>query len=565
MIKSNLKLGDILVKEGLLKKEQLDSVLNEQKEVGGKLGEILIVKNFVKESDIAEALSRQLGIMHASSKKGLLRPNLHQELEKMIPMDYARYHRVLPLSKHINTITVAMVDPLDLMTTDDIMKMSGCDVNVVVTTNSDLEKAIDAFYLSKDMKKKDIQAQFTLMEESDGEKTEGKVDVRDVFSESEAAPVVKFVDLILMDAIEQGASDIHLEHFEKRVSLRYRIDGVLYEANAPQPKMYFAVVSRMKILSKLDIAERRLPQDGGFSVAFKDKIIDVRVSSLPTVFGEKMVLRLLDQTKLPLEFDKLGFDECDLKIIKSEIFKPYGMIYVTGPTGAGKSTTLYTILNSIRSPHKNIITVEDPVEYKLDGINQVQIKPLIGLTFANTLRSFLRQDPDIMMVGEVRDLETAQMCIRAALTGHLVLSTLHTNDAPTAVTRLMDIGIEPFLLVSALRLVIAQRLTRRLCPDCKEVAKIDIRHKELGIEGPVYTAKGCDKCRFTGYKGRIGIYELLPINEEIRNMIYYRKSSDEIRKRAEEIGMRSLYKCGIEKVKLGLTTLEEVIAVTVSD
>ena len=564
MIKSNLKLGDILIKQGLLKKEQLDYALEEQEKKGGKLGEILVIIEFVSETDIASALSKQLGILHASIGKGLLRPNLHQELEKLIPHDYAKFRKILPLSKHLNTMTVAMVDPLDLITIDDIMKMTGCDVNVVVATPTDMNQALDDFYKSKDLKKKSIQEQFILMDGSETAR-EQKVDERDIFSESEAAPVVNFVDLILSDAIEQGASDIHLEHFEERISLRYRVDGVLYDANPPDAKMYFAIISRMKILAKMDIAERRLPQDGGFSIAFGDKIIDVRASSIPTIFGEKVVMRLLDQAKLPLEFGHLGVDDYDLKIIRKEIFRPFGMIYITGPTGSGKSTTLYTILNEIKTPRKNIITIEDPVEYKLDGINQVQVKPLIGLNFANSLRSFLRQDPDILMVGEVRDLETAQMCIRAALTGHLVLSTLHTNDAPTAITRIMDIGIEPFLLVSALRLVIAQRLIRRLCEKCKEETKPDVRYKDMDIKGPVYEARGCEFCRFTGFKGRVGIFELLPINEEIRNMIYYRKSSDEIRKRAEAIGMRSLYQCGVERIKQGITSLEEVVAVTISD
>ncbi|MCK4993659.1 MAG: Flp pilus assembly complex ATPase component TadA [Candidatus Omnitrophica bacterium] len=564
MIKSNLKLGDILIKQELLKKEQLEYALEEQGKKGGKLGEVLVTMEFVSETDIASALSKQLGVLFASLEKGLLRPNLHQGLEKIIPHDYARFHKVLPLSKHLNTMTVAMVDPLNLITIDDLMKMSGCDVNVVVATLADMNQALDDFYQSKDLKKKSIQEQFILMDGSESTR-ETKVDVRDIFSESEAAPVVKFVDLILSDAIEQGASDIHLEHFEARISLRYRVDGVLYDANPSDPKMYFAIISRMKILAKMDIAERRLPQDGGFSIAFGDKIIDVRASSIPTIFGEKMVMRLLDQAKLPLEFSYLGFDEYDLNIIRKEIFKPFGMVYVTGPTGSGKSTTMYTILNEIKTPRKNIITIEDPVEYKLDGINQVQVKPLIGLNFANSLRSFLRQDPDILMVGEVRDLETAQMCIRAALTGHLVLSTLHTNDAPTAITRIMDIGIEPFLLVSALRLVIAQRLIRRLCENCRKEVKQDVRYKDMDIKGPVYESKGCEKCRFTGFKGRVGIFELLPINEEIRNMIYYRKSSDEIRKRAEAIGMRSLYQCGVERIKQGMTTLEEVVAVTIAD
>lgn len=564
MIKSNLKLGDLLVKAGLLTKEQLEEALEEQKENGGKLGEILVKKNFVAEKDIAEALSQQLGILFASAERGLLRPNLHQELEKLVPQDYAEFHKVLPLSKHLNTITIAMADPLNLITIDDVMKMTGCDVNVVVATDSDMENAIGDFYGSKDMKKKSIEEQFILMDSETSKETQ--VDIREVFSESETAPIVKFVDLIFMEAIEQGASDIHIEHYEERVRLRYRIDGVLYEVNPPDPKVYFAVISRIKILAKLDIAERRLPQDGGFSISYAGKIIDVRTSAVPTIFGERIVCRLLDQTKLPLEFDIIGLDENDMKILGPEIRKPYGMIFVSGPTGSGKSTTLYTILNKIKSPRKNILTVEDPVEYRMDGVNQVQVKPLIGLTFANALRAFLRQDPDIMMVGEIRDLETAQMCIRAALTGHLVLSTLHTNDASTAVTRIMDIGIEPFLLVSSLRLVIAQRLVRRLCEECKEeIKKPGVLYKDIELTGPVYEAKGCDKCRFTGYKGRLGIFELLPINEEIRNMIYYRKSSDEIKKRSLEIGMRNLYLSGVEKVKKGLTTLEEIIAWTVTD
>ncbi len=564
MLKSNLKLGDILIKAGLLNESQLQVALTAQKETGEKLGVILVQKKLVTEEAICSALSKQLGILFATSDKGLLRPNLYQGLEKLIPQDYALYHKVLPLSRHLDNITIAMVDPLDLIAIDDVMKMTACEVNVVVTTETDMRYALENFYGSKDLKKKNIQEQFVLM---DSETTrEPQVDVRDIFSESESMPVVKFVDLILMEAVEQVASDIHLEHFESRVSLRLRVDGVLYEINPPDPKMYVAIVSRIKILAKMDIAERRLPQDGSFSIAYGNKIIEVRVSTIPAIFGEKAVLRLLDPTKLPLEFKFLGFDEYDLEILRKEIYKPYGMIFLTGPTGSGKSTTLYTILNTIKSPRKNIVTAEDPVEYKLDGINQVQMKPLIGLNFASSLRSFFRQDPDIMMVGEVRDLETAQMCIRAALTGHLVLSTLHTNDAPTALSRLMDIGIEPFLLVSSLRLVIAQRLIRRLCEACKaEIENPGVRFKDFDITGPIYEAKGCEKCRFTGYKGRIGIYELLPIGEEVRSMIYYRKSSDELRKKAEAIGMRSLYRCGIAKMKEGITTLEEVIAVTVSD
>ncbi len=569
MLKPRLKLGELLLKQNKITQEQLDKSLAFQKEKGCKLGEALIQLEAVTEQEIASALADQLNILYADAEKGLLRPNMHQGLEKLISEDYARGHIVLPLSRHGQSVTVAMADPLDLLCVDDLMKMTGCDINVAVSCASDLEKAIENFYSSKDLQMKDIEEEFILMDvDKDKGSSQSQVDVRDIFSETEAAPIVKFVDLILREAVESGASDIHIEHFEDRVSLRYRVDGMLYEASPPDPKLYVAIISRLKILSRMDIAERRLPQDAGFSIASDGKVVDVRVSTIPTIFGEKMVMRLLDPTKLPLDFGKLGFDPRDREIIEREIKRPYGMIYVTGPTGSGKSTTLYTILSSLRSPKKNIMTVEDPVEYKLDGINQVQVRPMIGLTFSNTLRSFLRQDPDVLMVGEVRDLETAQMCIRAALTGHLVLSTLHTNDAPTAVTRLMDMGLEPFLLVSSLRLIIAQRLVRRLCPRCKKLAnkELDVRYKNMKLgDSEVYEAKGCEDCRFTGYRGRVGIYELLEINEEIRNMVYYRKSSDEIRKRAIEIGMRSLYHSGVEKMKQGLTSLEEVLAVTVAE
>ncbi|RKY37629.1 MAG: hypothetical protein DRP78_00570 [Candidatus Omnitrophota bacterium] len=565
MIKLELKLGDILLKQNIITQGDIENALNEQKNTNDKLGDILIKAGVCTETDIAIALSKQLGILFVSIAKGLLVPNIYQELEKLIPENYARYHRVVPLSRYLHRITVAFVDPLDLITIDDIMKMTGCDVTVVVCSGTDLNIILDDFYQSQDIKKKKIQEQFILTEQDLGKQEQ--VDIRNIFSESEAAPIIKFVDLIIMEAINKRASDIHIEHFENRVSLRYRIDGVLYEENSPDPRIYFAVISRVKILAKMDIAERRLPQDGGFSLSFSDRVIDIRVSSLPTIFGEKIVMRILDQTNLPLEFGFLGIDDHDLKVLTKAIYRPYGMIFISGPTGAGKSTTLYSVLNTIKGPNKNIVTVEDPVEYKLDGINQVQVKPLIGLNFASSLRSFLRQDPDVIMVGEVRDLETAQMCIRAALTGHLVLSTLHTNDAASTVTRIMDIGIEPFLLVSGLRLVVAQRLLRRLCEHCKERVdtKSDVRFKNIKITGDVYQSKGCEKCRFTGYKGRIGIFEFLSISEEIRTMIYYRKASDEIKNRARELGMRSLYEAGLARVNEGLTSLEEVLAVAIDE
>ncbi|MBU0744538.1 MAG: Flp pilus assembly complex ATPase component TadA, partial [Gammaproteobacteria bacterium] len=494
MIKSDLRLGELLIKEGLISDEQLKQALAQQKRSGGKLGEILIQLYFVSESQIAGTLSKQLGIVYASMDKGLLTPNVHQNLDQLIPEEYARKHFVLPLSRHENNLTVAMHDPLDLIVIDDLSKMTGCDVSVVVATKSELTHAFDGFYHSKELMKQQIEDKYISSgSESSEDREKERVNISEIVSEAEEAPIVKFVDLILMEAIEQNASDIHIERFENRTSIRYRIDGVLYEMQSPNPRLYFAIVSRIKILGKMDIAERRLPQDGGFSLNFKDKVIDLRVSSIPAIFGEKVVMRLLDKTMLPLSLELLGFEKNELEILNREIYKPYGMIFSTGPTGCGKSTSLYAILNTIKSPKKNIVTVEDPVEYKLDGINQVQVKPLIGLNFANALRAFLRQDPDIMMVGEVRDLETAQMCIRAALTGHLVLSTLHTNDAPTAVSRIMDIGVEPFLLICSLNLVIAQRLIRKLCPNCKQQCLKD--SDTCSACGHIFISKKCLHCK----------------------------------------------------------------------
>lgn len=570
MIKSELKVGEVLKKAGLLTEDQLKIALEEQNKKGGRFGEVLIRLQFVTEDQMALALAKQLGIMHASAEKGLLRPNLHQGLDKLIPEGYAIAHAILPISKHLNSLTIAMIDPLDLMTIDDMAKMTGCDISVVVATKTDLMPALETFYRNKELMKKQIQDKYISQDEKkisvdkDKDREKDRVNIGDIVSEAEEAPIIRFVDLILMEAIEQNASDIHIEHFENRISIRYRIDGVLYEVNPPDTKLYFAIISRVKILSKMDIAERRLPQDGGFSLNYKDRSIDIRVSSVPTVFGEKIVMRLLDKTALPLNLEILGIEPQELELVKKEIYKPYGMVFATGPTGSGKSTSLYAILNTIKSPKKNIITVEDPVEYKLDGVNQVQVKPLIGLNFANALRAFLRQDPDIMMVGEVRDLETAQMCIRAALTGHLVLSSLHTNDSPTAVSRLMDIGVEPFLLVSSLNLVIAQRLIRRLCARCKQEATPEGPLKDIKLDGPIFKAKGCTVCRFTGFQGRVGIFEVLTINEEIRGLIYNRESSDVIRKKARDNGMRLLYEVGLEKLKKGLTTYEEVLSATFS-
>ncbi|MFH0855038.1 MAG: GspE/PulE family protein [Candidatus Omnitrophota bacterium] len=381
---------------------------------------------------------------------------------------------------------------------------------------------------------------------------------------AEEAPVVKLVDLIIRQAIDERASDIHIEPFKDKISLRYRIDGKLYEIPPPAKHLHMPIISRIKILSKLDIAEKRLPQDGAFLVKIGDRPIDIRVSSIPTIYGEKVVMRLLDRSQVVLDLGKLGFEPKQLEFMRKFIRTPYGLIFLTGPTGSGKTTTLYAILSEIKDPGKNIVTIEDPVEYKLDGINQVQVKPEIGLTFATALRSFLRQDPDIMLVGEVRDLETAQICVRSALTGHLVLSTLHTNDAPTAVSRLMDIGIEPYMLSSSLVAVIGQRLVRKLCLECKEAyepKQEELKNIKLKAD-LIYKAKGCASCNNTGYRGRISISEVMYVNEEIKSLISQRASFQKIRDAARAIGMQTLYESALKKVEEGLTSLEDALSVT---
>jgi type IV pilus assembly protein PilB len=385
-----------------------------------------------------------------------------------------------------------------------------------------------------------------------------------LIARAEEAPVVKLVDLIIRQAIGERASDIHIEPFKDRISLRYRIDGKLYEIPPPAKHLHLPLVSRVKILAKLDIAEKRLPQDGAILVRIDERPIDIRVSIIPTIYGEKAVLRILDRGGVTLNLSSMGFDANQLEHVRKAIFSPYGLVLITGPTGSGKSTSLYAILNEVKSPTKNIVTVEDPVEYKMDEINQVQIKPEIGLTFAAALRSFLRQDPDIMLVGEIRDLETAQICIRSALTGHLVLSTLHTNDAPSAVSRLMDIGIEPYMLAPSLLVIIAQRLVRKLCPDCKvayEPTSAQLKGASIKAE-LIYGPKGCAKCNNAGYKGRICIVEVLPITLEIQDLINQRASFQKIREVARAAGMQTLYESGIKKVENGITSLEEILSTT---
>ena len=559
------KLGEILIKKGLISKEDLEKALEIQKREGGKLGEILINNQLITEEDLARALSEQLGIPYISYSSGLLKPNPHQKLEELIPKEAAVKNLVLPLVKEGNTLTCAICDPLDLTLIDNLKKLTGCQINPIISTKSDILKSIEEFYGKIDFLKEAVESTYAIdLEEVETDTaSHEEISVDKLIEKAEEALVVRLVDLILNEAIEERASDIHIEPFFDRLRIRYRIDGVLYEIPSPAKHMHLPIVSRIKILSKMDIAEKRLPQDGGFSVKKGGRTIDLRVSTIPTIYGEKVVIRILDKSRVPLDLAYLGFTSEELKVLRKVITSPWGLVLLTGPTGSGKSTTLYAILNEIKSPKKNIITVEDPVEYRLEGINQVQVKPEIGLTFARALRHFLRQDPDIIMVGEIRDLETAEICVRASLTGHLVFSTLHTNDAPSAVTRLIDIGLPPYLVSSSLSCIVAQRLVRKLCPKCKEPYEIKKEmFDELKINKDIiYKPKGCEECKNIGYKGRTLIAEILSVDETIRELISKNAHVSYIREAAKKSGMRTLLESGIKKVEEGITSLEEVFSV----
>jgi len=563
-----LRLGELLIKEGLINESQLEKAISVQRQEGGRLGEIFIKLGMVKEDQLVVVLGKQQGIPYFSLGTGMLKPALDQGLEQLISQDFAFKNSVLPLSRTLRSLTVAMSDPLDLILIDNLKKLTGCDINPVIATKSDITKAIEEFYGKSGMLKKAVEASYevsTVVTSVEAiESTDEELSLDKLIARAEEAPVVKLVDLIIRQAIDERASDIHIEPFKDKISLRYRIDGRLYEIPPPARHLHLPIISRIKILSKLDIAEKRLPQDGTFLVKLEDRAVDIRISTIPTIYGEKVVMRILDRSAVLLDMSQLGFDPRQLEHIRHAIALPYGLVFLTGPTGCGKTTTLYAILNELRSPTKNILTVEDPVEVKLEGINQVQIKPEIGLTFATALRSFLRQDPDIMLVGEVRDLETAEICIRSALTGHLVLSTLHTNDAPSAITRLIDIGIEPYLIVPTLALVVAQRLLRKLCPHCKEAYEPSQEQlKSVKLKADlIYKPKGCPKCNQIGYKGRDCIAEVMVINAQIQDLINQRASFQKLREVARATGMQTLYESAIKKVEEGTTSLEEALSVT---
>ncbi len=562
-----MRLGDVLLQEGIITQEQLQEALERQKDDSRTLGQILLDLGYVTEEDIAISLSKKLGIPYFSWESGMLRMEKDQGLEGLIPYEVALKYMIFPISKQGNILTCAMADPLDIWAIEYISKISKCQVQRVVSTSEDIKKAIDAFYKGSEILQSAIDNIEVEGEDYAGSQTQLDREI-DYDVDVDDAPVVHLVDLLIRQAVKQGASDIHIEPQRDKLLVRYRIDGVLYETPPPPKKLHPPIVSRIKIMSHLDIAEKRLPQDGAMSMRVDGRIIDIRVSTVPTIWGEKVVLRILDKSRVPLDLARLGFKTKDLELFRKGIHSPYGLVLLTGPTGSGKTTTLYAALNEINTIHKNIMTVEDPVEYQLEGINQVSIKPTIGLTFASVLRSFLRQDPDIIMVGEVRDLETAEICVRAALTGHLVLSTLHTNDAPSAITRLIDMGVEPFLLMPSLLVVVAQRLVKVLCPKCKApfepksgAGKFDELLIKEGVE-LAYAAKGCDDCNYSGYKGRIAIHEVLFVDDFIRSLIAKGADSHQISLEAQKRGMTTLWQAALDRVREGITSIEEAVSAT---
>jgi type IV pilus assembly protein PilB len=563
------RLGDLLVREGLIDNEQLARALQEQKGSNDKLGGILVKLNFVTEDKLIAFLSRQYGIQSIT----LSQLDIDPEVLKLVPEQIARKYEVLPIKRQGNQLTLAMADPTNVFALDDVGFMTNLQVVPVVASQAAIRAAVDRSY---DTKGSGIAEIVSEMEgAADVELVEGeeeisaKVDVFELKESADEAPVVRLINMILVDAIRRGASDIHLEPYEKVFRVRFRVDGVLHEIMTPPKRLEAALTSRVKIMASLDIAERRLPQDGRIKLRFNQREIDFRVSTLPTIFGEKTVMRILDKDSLQLDLTMLGFDSWSLEQFTKAIHSPYGMILITGPTGSGKTTTLYSAIHTINSPDINIMTAEDPVEYNLKGVNQVQVNDEIGRSFAGALRAFLRQDPDVILVGETRDLETAQIGIRAALTGHLVLSTLHTNDCPSSVARLLDMGIPPFLVSSSLMLILAQRLGRRVCKECKQPYEADEEtlvpygHIPQGL-GKVnfYKGKGCTTCNFTGMKGRVAIYEVMPISQELRDLMIRNAPTAEIRETAQSQGMKTLRQNALQKVLEGTMTIEEVLRVT---
>jgi len=566
------KRGEIERKEDVTTTDEIEQAL-EQKIISARLTQQLSKLGYIEESELTQLLAQQYGVPAVN----LLEFELDPEIVHTIPRDMAERYKVIPIQKTENSLIVAMADPSNIMAIDDLRFRTGTNVEAVVATEEAIQTAIEKYYGTEEaMAASEMEEILGELEDESLELIESDedIDISQLEEMAEEAPVVKLVNLILTDAINKGASDIHLEALEKSFRVRYRIDGVLHKVMDPPKKLQSALISRIKIMSSLDIAERRLPQDGRIKLrTSKGKEIDFRVSSMPTIYGEKVVLRLLDKEQLQLDMTKLGFEENQLKEFREGIHRPWGMILVTGPTGSGKTTTLYSALMELNSTDVNISTAEDPVEYTLKGINQVQMHDAIGLNFATSLRAFLRQDPDIIMVGEIRDYETAEIAVKAALTGHVVLSTLHTNDAPSSINRLVNMGVEPFLITASVLVIQAQRLVRRICPHCKEEIKvspevlkqIQVPDEFINEDIQIFKGQGCAKCNHTGYKGRIALFEVMPMSDEIKELVLTGASAAELKREAIRLGMKTMRQAGITKLLQGVTTIEEIVRVTAPD
>jgi type IV pilus assembly protein PilB len=566
----NGKIGEILVKLNIITEKQLQDALNSQKFEKKHLGEILVSSGTVVEEEVYRALAQQMGIPFADNDVLL---SAKEKVVKIVPEPFARENHVIPVRASDSTLQVAMVDPDNLVVMDSLQKLSKMNVEPMLASPSGIKRAIEELYvrIRKSAETDEVIGDLQFFAEADTDE-EGLIDMTKASAELDDAPVVKLVNMIIADALKERATDIHIEVQENITSVRYRIDGVLQEVMTPPKSSHQGIISRLKIISRLNIAEKRLPQDGRFTIISPEKEVDVRVSILPTVNGEKIVLRLLDKSGFAFDLSSLGFEDEHLKIFRRAITQPYGMVVISGPTGSGKSTTLYAALKEIKSPDDNITTVEDPVEYHLAGINQVQVKPKIGLTFGNALIHILRQDPDKMLIGEIRDEETADIAVKFSLTGHLVFTTLHANDAPSTITRLIDIGVPPFLAGSCMNLVMAQRLVRKICPNCKETYHPDQREMEaMGIpyerfkDRTFSRGRGCVYCRGTGYYSRTGIFELMEMRQPIRRLVYDNANLEDIREKAIELGMTTLRESGLKKIFNGVTTPHEVQRITVQD
>jgi type IV pilus assembly protein PilB len=568
------RIADALVEDGLLTQQQVEELLEQQKKQGTRLLKLVIEKNYISEVDMVVSMGRVLN----TPPINLSRISIPQDLAGLIPKEVARNHKVVPISRLDNRIFLAMADPLNVLALDDVKRITKLEVSPMIASEKSILDKLNNLDTRAGSMEEIIEAQKRVELESDEADTVEQVAVlnedlteQELKDSTQEAPVIRLANLILVQAVKDRASDIHIEPFERSVRLRYRIDGVLMDATPPPKNLQIPLMSRLKIMSNLNIAERRLPQDGRMRIKVAGKDIDLRVSFLPTVHGEKCVLRVLDKANLSASIEKLGMDQETFRRFKAAVDAPHGLILVTGPTGSGKTTTLYSALNELNNPDYNIVTVEDPVEFQIPGINQVPVNKEIGLTFASSLRSILRQDPDICMIGEIRDSETAEIAVEAALTGHQVLSTMHCNDAPGAIARLDDMGIAPFLISSSVILACAQRLMRRICPMCKEPVTYPPRmFDDLGIDpkffqgATLYRGRGCERCKNTGYAGRTAIIEVMTVTDELRKMIIERKSAMEIGKMAVAQGMKTLRMVALDKVREGVSTLEQVLLLTSS-